>query len=191
MIIGLTGGIGSGKSTIAKIFKDLGVPIYDSDKEAKALMNHSFIIKKAIISLLGENAYQEGILNRSYVSDKVFKDNKLLSKLNAIVHPEVKKHFMAWTLEQEATYVIQETALIFENGSQANYDKIILVTAPKEQRIKRVIDRDSTNKKAVLNRMANQLSDEEKIEKANYVIENIDLEKTITTVRKIHKKLLL
>ena len=191
MIIGLTGGIGSGKSTIAKIFKDIGIPVYDSDKEAKVLMNNSPIIKKAVINLLGEDAYIENILNRSYVTDKVFKDKTLLSKLNTIVHPEVKKHFSKWAQEQKTAYVIQETALIFENNSQANYDKVILVTAPVEQRIKRVINRDAINKEAVLNRIANQLSDDKKIKKADYVIENIDIEKTKEIVRKIHQKLLL
>lgn len=190
MIVGLTGGIGSGKSTVAQIFKNLGVPVYDSDKEAKLLMNTSSSIKKAIVNLLGSGAYQNNILNRNYISSKVFNDKKLLSKLNKIVHPEVKKHFEEWSVRQESKYVIQETALIFENESQENYDKIILVVAPLEERIKRVMARDSTGKEAVLDRVENQLSDIEKISLADYIIENIDLEKTAKRIDQIHYQLL-
>lgn len=190
MIVGLTGGIGSGKSTIAELFKELGVPVYDSDTEAKLLMNTSKSIRKAIIALLGKKAFKDDILNRSYISNKVFKDNELLERLNKIVHPEVKKHFENWILDQDVPYVIQETALIFENKNQDNYDKIILVTAPVEIRIARVIERDSVTENSILARINNQLTDVEKIDKADFIVENIDLKKTTESIKHIHDQLL-
>lgn len=190
MIVGLTGGIGSGKSTIAELFKELGVPVYDSDTEAKLLMNTSKSIRKAIIALLGKKAFKDDTLNRSYISDKVFKDNELLERLNKIVHPEVKKHFENWILDQDVPYVIQETALIFENKNQDNYDKIILVTAPVEIRIARVIERDSVTENSIRDRVNNQLTDAEKIDRADFIVENIDLKKTTESIKHIHNQLL-
>ena len=187
MIVGLTGGIGSGKSTIAQLFKELGVPVYDSDKEAKLLMNTSATLRKSIETLLGKKAYRENTLNREYISNKVFKDDELLSKLNEIVHPEVKK---AWCVKQSSKYVVQESALIFENKSEGNYDKVILVTAPVSVRIARVISRDSVPESAVLQRIDNQLSDDEKLNLADYVIDNIDLAKTTESIKSIHDQLL-
>ncbi|WP_350288283.1 dephospho-CoA kinase [uncultured Croceitalea sp.] len=190
MIVGLTGGIGSGKSTISSLFRALGVPVYDSDKEAKLLMNTSKSIRKAIIALLGKKAFMDDTLNRDYISGKVFKDNELLERLNKIVHPEVKKHFIKWSLEQDAPYVIQETALIFENKNQDNYDKIILVTAPVEIRIARVIERDSVTKSLILDRINNQLTDAEKMDRADFIVENINLKKTAENIKHIHDQLL-
>gem|GEM_PF-1121598 len=157
---GLTGGIGSGKSTIAQIFRELGVPVYDSDKEAKLLMNTSKSLKKEIEKLLGKKAYRGNAINREYISNKVFKDDELLSRLNKIVHPEVKKHFKAWCVKQNSKYVVQESALIFENKSEGNYDKVILVTAPVSIRIARVVNRDSVPESSVLQRISSQLSDD-------------------------------
>ncbi|WP_350292057.1 dephospho-CoA kinase [uncultured Croceitalea sp.] len=190
MIVGLTGGIGSGKSTISGLFKELGVPVYDSDKEAKLFMNTSKSVRKAIIALLGKKAFKDDTLNRDYISGKVFKDNELLERLNKIVHPEVKKHFKKWSLEQDAPYVIQETALIFENKNQDNYDKIILVTAPIEIRIARVIERDSVTKSLILDRINNQLTDAEKMDRADFIVENINLKKTAESIKHIHDQLL-
>ncbi|MDT0607280.1 dephospho-CoA kinase [Croceitalea rosinachiae] len=190
MLIGLTGGIGSGKSTVAKMFKSLGVPVYDSDSEAKTLMVESKPLRKAIIGLLGEEAYLDKKLNKSFISSQVFKKPDLLQKLNEIVHPAVKNHFLKWSENQNFEYVIQETALVFENKAQDNYDSIILVTAPKGQRIQRVIDRDASTEKEVLERMANQLDDNKKVSLSNYVIENLDLDATWKLVCQIHKKLL-
>jgi len=189
MIVGLTGGIGSGKSTVAAIFRELEVPVYDSDTEAKLLMNNSETIRKKIIQLLGTEAYHEAELNRSYIAKKVFSDTNLLQKLNEIVHPEVKKHFKAWNLNQNSKYVIQESALIFENKSATNYDKIILVTAPLDTRIQRVVKRDKSSENSVLKRIENQLPDSEKIDLADFIIENIDLKTTVESIKKIHDKI--
>ena len=174
MIVGLTGGIGSGKSTVAHMFMELGVPVYDSDREAKALMTNSKALKKDIIALFGESAYLEQNLNRKYIASQVFSDKDLLKKLNAVVHPAVREHFTTWAKAKEAPYVIQESALIFEEQNEALYDAVILVTAPQETRLQRVMKRDAAKRKEVLNRMAHQLSDSEKAQMAKYTIQNID-----------------
>ncbi len=189
-IVGLTGGIGSGKTTVAQMFKDLGVPVYNSDIEAKALMHNSKVVREGILELLGETAYKKGKLNRAYIANKVFNDDKLLKALNSIVHPAVREHFLKWVDQQDHSYVIQETALIFENKNQNNYDAIILVTAPEEIRIQRVVSRDNSSKKEIISRIANQLGDSEKISYSNFVIENIDLEKTSKKVLEVNKALL-
>lgn len=190
MVVGLTGGIGSGKSTVAKMFMELGVPVYDSDAEAKMLMATSPEIKSKIIELLGNEAYSNDVLNRPYIADKVFKDPNLLERLNGIVHPAVREHFVAWAKGKKAPYVIQETALIFENGAQDQYDHTILVTAPVETRIQRVVERDKVATQSVVDRMKNQLDDEQKQQLAHYAIENLDLDKTKKKVKELHLKLL-
>ncbi|MEM0933178.1 MAG: dephospho-CoA kinase [Bacteroidota bacterium] len=190
MIVGLTGGIGSGKSTVAKMFRDLSIPVYDSDKEAKALMNSSERLKKALIGLLGVSAYREGALDRSFVARQVFGNDQLLQKLNKIVHPAVREHFLRWAKEQQSRYVIQESALIFENGMEDFYDNIILVTAPIELRVDRVIKRDNSEKSAILKRIKHQMDDQVKKDKAHFLIENIHLETTRDQVSRIHTQLL-
>lgn len=190
MIIGLTGGIGSGKSTVGSMFKELGVPVYNSDERAKQLMNTSKEIRKQLLELFGEDAYLNEGLNRPFIAEKVFKDSTLLTKLNNIVHPAVRKDFSSWAESHEAPYVIQETALLFENKTQEFYDKTILVTAPKEVRIQRVLARDNTTREQILARMENQLNDFEKLKLADYTIENIDLETTRLKVKKLHQSIL-
>lgn len=189
MIVALTGGIGSGKTTVAKMFTELGVPVYNSDEEAKLLMQSSKTVKNAIVALLGREAYHDKKLNRTYIAEKVFNDKDLLLRLNRIVHPAVKKHFMVWAQKQNAPYVIQEAAIIFENLSYTTYDKIILVTAPKDIRVHRVMDRDASSEEEVLIRMQNQWDDSQKAKLSDFVIENIDLEQTKQKVRKIHDHL--
>ncbi|MEX0273809.1 MAG: dephospho-CoA kinase [Flavobacteriaceae bacterium] len=190
MIVGLTGGIGSGKTTVAKLFVELGVPVYDSDAEAKRLMNSSETLKRGIKGLLGEKSYGDGTLNRRFVAQQVFKDPTLLQGLNEMVHPAVRKDFKKWAATQKAPYVIQEAAIIFENGHADFYDTIILVTAPMETRIRRILSRDQTDRDAILARMAHQWPDAQKIPLADMVIENIDLRETRSRVAQLHNKLL-
>nr|WP_297788143.1 dephospho-CoA kinase [uncultured Allomuricauda sp.] len=190
MIVGLTGGIGSGKSTVAKMFIELGVPVYDSDMEAKKLMVNSNEVKNAISELLGEEAYLNEGLNRPYIADKVFKDPEILGELNDIVHPAVREHFLEWVNHQKSPYVIQETALIFENNAQDKYDCTILVTAPEETRIQRVMDRDKIEKQAVIDRINNQMDDKKKVDLADFSLENLELDKTKRRVNELHLKLL-
>ena len=190
MIVGLTGGIGSGKSSVAGFFKELGVPVYNSDEEVKLLMVESAEVKKAIIDLFGPSAYQKESLNKKLISQIVFQDKEKLKRLNEIVHPAVRRHFEDWVVNQSAPYIIQETALIFENEMQDNYDVIILVTAPEDSRIERVIKRDNSSISQVKARIKNQLPDAKKVPLADYTIENIDLDKAQKAVHKIHKQLL-
>ncbi|MCF6296671.1 MAG: dephospho-CoA kinase [Flavobacteriaceae bacterium] len=189
-IIGLTGGIGSGKTTIAKMFEQFGVPIYFSDDEAKKIMTTSTVVKNKLIKEFGEKSFINGQLNREYLANIIFKDKEKLLKINAIVHPEVKKHFKKWVKKQNVHYVIQEHPLLFENKMQDNFDRIITVTAPKELRIKRIISRDKSTQKNALARIENQLEDDYKVENSNYVIQNIDLKQSKIQVFNIHKELL-
>lgn len=190
MIVGLTGGIGSGKSTVAKFFSELDIPVYDSDKEAKWLMTNSTEIKKGLVDLFGPNAYLNQKLNKTLISEIVFKDKDKLNELNKIVHPAVRNHFIEWVMQQRAPYVIQESALIFENDLQKNYDAIILVTAPEAIRIARVMQRDEIIESQVRARIANQLSEDKKIDHVDFVIENLDKLQTKNRVHEIHEKLL-
>lgn len=190
MIVALTGGIGSGKTTIAKMFMNLGVPVYNSDQWAKKLMGSSKKLKKAITQLLGENAYSNEELNKKYISQTVFNNKVLLQELNEIVHPAVREHFSTWARKQDSPYVIQEAAIIFENNGYDFYDKIILVTAPIGLRMERVVSRDGASKEEVLARMNNQWPDQKKIGLSDFVIENIDLKTTEIEVENLHNVLL-
>jgi len=189
-IVGLTGGIGSGKSTVASMFKELGVPVYIADLEAKKLTNTSKVIRKKMIDLLGKEAYNNGGINKEYVANLIFNDKKLLNKVNTIIHPKVAQHFKKWKDKQKGVYCIKEAAILFENGSYKNCDYTILVTAPEETRIKRVIKRDNTKREDVLNRIKNQWSDREKTILANTTLQNIDLQTTQKKVYETHLFLL-
>lgn len=188
-IVGLTGGIGSGKSTVAQMFKDLGVPVYHSDSEAKQLMTTTPKLKKAIIALLGKEAYKDGKLNRSFIARKVFKDTQSLQALNALVHPEVRSHFLQWVKQQSAPYVIQETALLFENEAQDQYDVILWVNAPVPLRLQRVMARDGATVQEVHDRMKHQIEAEQAAPQADFCITNIDLNTTRAKVEALHQKL--
>ncbi len=189
-IVGLTGGIGSGKSTIAKMFEELGIPVYDSDKNAKMLMISSEELKQDILGLFGDMAYLDGELNRKFIADKVFRDPELLEKLNKIIHPAVREHFLTWAQNHQSDYVIQESALIFENKNEDFYDSIILVTSPVETRIERVMQRDGSSKEDVKNRIENQMTDALKLERAHFHIDNDDLGTTRLKVFEIHSTLI-
>tara|TARA_R110002020_G_scaffold352573_1_gene565621 strand:- start:5819 stop:6406 length:588 start_codon:yes stop_codon:yes gene_type:complete len=189
-IIGLTGGIGSGKTTVAKMFSELGVPIYIADIEAKKLTNSSKAIRRKLIKLLGEESYSEEGLNRAFVAEKIFNDKGLLNSVNEIIHPKVAAHFKKWVLKQNFPYVIKEAAILFENGSYKECDTVILVTAPKPIRIKRILERDKTTEADIQQRMDNQWNDEDKIQLADIVVNNIDLETTKKRIAEIHKALL-
>lgn len=188
-VIGLTGGIGSGKSTITKMFSKLEVPIYIADIEAKRIMNNDEVIKQKIKALLGTDSYKKGQLNRTYIANKVFKNKNLLNELNTIVHPAVAQHFEIWKNNQKGKYVIKEVAILFENGGNEQCDYTILVSVPEEIRIARVLERDKTTRDQVLARIQNQWADSKKIPLADFVIINIDLSETEKQVIEIHKKI--
>lgn len=188
-IVGLTGGIGSGKSTAAAYFSELGIPCYIADDRAKELMTSSMTIQQAIINEFGAESYINGNLNRPFLASIVFKDTVLLATLNAIVHPAVASDFRSWLLEQNSIYVIKEAAILFENGGAKLCDQVILVTAPKEIRVQRVIDRDKCTKEDVLERMSIQWSDAKKKPLADYIIENIEWKETSRQIEVLHQKL--
>ena len=190
MIIGITGGIGSGKSTVAKLFESFGAPVYYADQKAKAIMHENASVVNQIKNLFGELAYQNQQLNREYIAEQVFSDAQLLEKLNKIVHPAVREDFKEWVKKQTYPYVIQESALIFENQMQGAYDAVILVTAPLETRISRVMARDGVQRNQVENRIANQLSDAAKIPYADYILENNNRKHTQESVQILHQKFL-
>jgi len=190
-IIGLTGGIGSGKTTVAKMFQKFGVPVYVADTEAKKLMNKSKVIRRKLIDLFGTEAYKNGDLNKPLIADKIFNNTEILDKMNAIVHPKVASHFKKWLTKQtDAPYVIKEVAILFENGGYVNCDAIITVVAPKKDRLARIVARDSTSEAQVNAIMNNQWSDEKKIALSQYVITNKSLVKTKRQVEVIHQKIL-
>lgn len=190
IVVGLTGGIGSGKTTVGSFFKELGIPVYIADTEAKQLMVRSKVIRRKLIALFGEKAYDKGELNRPYIASKIFNDKSLLEQMNAIVHPKVGAHFKRWLKKQNAPYVIKEAAIIFEHNKQSEYDFIITVTADKEERIKRVMRRDNAPRSKVEAIIKNQMSDEEKVKKSDYVIENQSLKFTEEQVFITHHHIL-
>ncbi|MCU4166597.1 dephospho-CoA kinase [Carboxylicivirga caseinilyticus] len=188
--IGLTGGIGSGKSTVAKFFEVLGVPVYYADVRAKELMSTSAEVISNVKNLLGDDAYLNEELNRSYVANKVFNDKSLLEQLNAIVHPAVKNDFENWSQSHSSSkMVVQEAAILFENGGYKNFDRMVLVTAPEDIRIKRVISRDGSTESQVRERLNNQWSDDKKIQLADSVIINDDRKSIIEQVTNLIKHL--
>ena len=190
IVVGLTGGIGSGKTTVAKQFKLLGIPVYIADEEAKMLMNSSKIIKRKLIELFGNEAYYNNQLNRPFIAGIIFKDKDALQKMNAIIHPRVAKHFNKWLLKQKAPYVIKEAAILFENGGYKLCDYIITVIAPKELRLSRLLKRDNTTEDKIEAIIKNQWTDEQKVKLSQFVINNEDLENTKEQVVKVHNQLL-
>ena len=188
-IVGLTGGIGSGKSTVANFFASLGVPVYIADNTGKYLLANSKVVKRKIIALLGEDAYANNVPNKPFIANIIFNDKAKLAAVNAIIHPKVKQHFKRWIKKQDASYCIKEVAILFENGGNLDCDYTIIVTAPEETRIDRVQNRDNTTREQIASRMKNQWSDKKKIPLANFVINNIDVKITENDVEKLHKKL--
>ncbi|MEQ8243674.1 dephospho-CoA kinase [Fulvivirga sp.] len=187
--VGITGGIGSGKSLVCKIFASLGIPIYDADSRAKWLTSNSETIKAAIIAHFGAEAYTETGLNREYIAGRVFNNKQELEVLNGIIHPEVGKDYKAWVKSQSSDYVIKEAALMFESGSYKVLDKVINVTAPIPLRIQRVLKRDPfRTEKEIQSIIEKQLSDEERIERSDYIINNDEKEMLIPQVLKLHEE---
>ncbi|PWU04148.1 MAG: dephospho-CoA kinase [Bacteroidetes bacterium] len=188
--VGLTGGIGSGKSTIAAMFEALGIPVYYADDAAKEIMNEDEELKLEIISLFGSESYTEGKLNRKFIASLVFNDKSKLESLNALVHPATIRAADKWMQKQSSPYVIKEAALIFESGSQDQLDYVIGVFAPQTLRIHRVMKRDGVTKDEVLKRMSNQIDDEIKMRLCNFVIKNDDYEAVLPQVLDLHNKLI-
>jgi len=188
--VGLTGGIGSGKTTIASIFKILGIPVFDADHAAKNIMETDVQLIDCIKAIFGADTYTGQQLNRKVLAAKVFNDAYQLEKLNALVHPAAIQAGLDWAAQQTAPYVIKEAALMFEAGSAFNLQYVIGVYAPKSLRIKRVMDRSSMTREEVLNRMARQVDDSIKMRLCDFVIVNDEQQMILPQVLKIHEMLL-
>ncbi len=188
MIIGLTGGIGSGKSTVLKMFNEFSnVAIYVADIEAKQLMNTSKVIKEKLIIAFGEEVFKNAVLNREFLANIVFKNKHKLKVLNNIVHPEVKNHFKTFVAENaDKDYIVYESAILFENNTENQFDFIITVFTDLEERINRIIKRDNTTRKEVLNRINSQWQDNKKLLLSNYVIDNYSFKNSMIRVKEIH-----
>ena len=170
--IGLTGGIGTGKSTVAKLFLNKNIPVYDSDARAKSLMSSDKILKKALSEAFGEQVFNGTELNRAYLADIAFSSFEELKKLNGIVHPFVARDFEIWLKQQKAKFIIKEAAILFESGAYKNVDKVVLVSCPLSIRVQRVALRDSLSKEEIMKRVNNQMMQSEKAALSDYIIDN-------------------
>jgi dephospho-CoA kinase len=188
--IGITGGIGSGKTMICGIFNTLGIPIYDADEEAKKLYDTHEELKQKIRIHFGESVYEKGLFVKQKMANIVFNDNQKLKLLNQLVHPIVQSEAIKWFGQQQSPYAIKEAALLVESGSYKDVDKIILVTSPAEMRMKRAMERDHVEKESVLKRMQKQLSDQEKAQFADFIITNDGVHLLIPQVVAIHASLM-
>ena len=195
-VVAITGGIGVGKTIVCDFFKSFGVSVYFSDIAAKAIMVSDLVLKDSIESLLGKDAYlKDGGLNKAHIASEIFGDPKKMQALNELVHPAVSSDFEKWLLKESQkanrlNYVIYESALVFENQKEAAFDALILVTAPVDERIERVVRRDAKSKSEVSAVMKAQFLDNKNAKKANFVIHNQDLAKTLLKTREIHNILI-
>ena len=188
--IGLTGVIGSGKSTAANYFSKLGVPVFFADNSAKKIMNTDSSVKKCLVDLLGSLAYSNGELNKQFISDKIFNNQNLLKSINNLIHPKVQEDFNLWLTNQTSPYVIYEAALIFENSSEHLFDKIICIKTPLDIIYNRLKKRGNYSKNIIDKILKNQLSQNVKCSKSDYCIENISMDSLVIEIDKIHSSLL-
>jgi len=188
--LGVTGGIGSGKTTVCRIFRVLGVPVFMADEVARSLMNGDIDIARGISNIAEKDLYTTGELDRRELARLIFNQPDLLRKVNAVVHPAVLRNFEEWTSSQEVPYVIMEAAVLFESNADKTVDRVVSVSAPVEERISRVMGRSGMTRMEVLDRINNQLEDEEREEQSYYVINNADNEMIIPEILKIHDDML-
>ena len=189
--VGLTGGLGSGKTTVAKIFETLGIPVYYADDAAKRLMNEDAALQRRLSENFGENTYLKGNLNKPYLAAAVFSDPAKLALLNSLVHPATIADAGTWMHMQTSPYAIKEAALIFESNAHLQLDYVIGVAAPYALRLQRGMQRDGASKAAIEERMKNQLDEEEKMRRCDFIINNDESELLIPQVLKLHETLLL
>lgn len=187
--VGLTGGIGSGKSKVAEFLRDREVAIYDSDSRAKELMMSNEALREALIAEFGKECYTADGINRAWLAQRVFNNEAELARINAIVHPAVMRDFAAWAEAQEGNYVVLESAILLEAGLESYVDVVVAVMAPKELRLERAMLRDGASREQIEERMRNQMSDEERTDRAKYAIVNIDLEELEEDVEQLHRRL--
>jgi dephospho-CoA kinase len=187
-IIGITGGIGSGKTTACKIFQELGVPVYYADDRAKELMTTNAVLKNKIVQAFGKKAYSGNDLDRAYLAQQIFGSKEKLSIINGLVHPAVANDFEEWLEERnDEKYVLKEAAILFENGAYQDVDITVLVIAPQDVRLERVINRDGSSKEDVLKRMNNQWTQERKVKLADHILNNSGTQLLIPQVLELHQ----
>lgn len=185
--VGITGGIGSGKSTVCGLLSVYGVAVYDSDTKAKALMEQSVTLRESLCAAFGEECYNEDGLNRQYLASKVFGDEQSLIKLNSIVHPAVRADFRSWAEQQSGEYVVLESAILFEAAFETEVDTTLAVLAPVEERVRRAMGRDGAEREAILSRIQHQMSDEELHAKADRCLVNLRMDYLESDVEQLHK----
>ncbi len=189
--MGITGGIGSGKTLVCRVFDKIGIPVYDADSRARSLMNHDPGLVSEITDLLGQEAYRDGSLDREYVAGKVFMNEDLLNRLNRIVHPAVRDDYLQWVKDRtEVPYVIEEAAILFESGAHRFMDLTVLVYAPEDLRIRRVMERDGVSEEEVRMRMRHQMNEEEKKKLADKMISNDGTEMLLPQIIRLHQHIL-
>ena len=188
--VGLTGGIGSGKSLVAEMFKLLGVPVLHADDTARYLMEHDTKLQSAIGQLFGKEVYENGRLNRPFLASVVFNDKSKLEQLNALVHPATIAFGQQWAAAQTTPYTIKEAAIFFESGSYKDMDKMIGVYAPAEMRLQRAMSRDNATEEVIRQRMDKQMNEEEKMKRCDFVIYNDETKSIIEQVLDLHQQLL-
>ena len=186
--VGLTGGIGSGKSVVAKVFETLGIPVYYADDAAKRLMNTDKELKAAIIKNFGARSYTNGEMDRKYLATIVFNDTEKLELLNSLTHPVTIRDASEWMTRQTSPYIIKEAALLFESGADKNLDYVIGIEVPLSLRIKRVIARDGTSKEEIMKRINRQMDEKEKMKRCDFVIINNEQELVIPQVMELHHR---
>lgn len=187
--VGLTGGIGSGKSKVAELLRDKGIAVYDSDTRTKELMANNTAIREALIETFGTECYTSEGLNRPWLAQRVFSNAEELKRLNAIVHPAVMRDFAAWASEQSGEYVVMESAILLEASLESHVDVVVAVMAPKELRLERAMRRDGATREQIEARMENQITDEERTERSKYAIVNIALDDLEEDVEQLHRRL--
>lgn len=187
--VGLTGGIGSGKSKVAELLRERGIAIYDSDSRAKALMCGDEMLRQALVEAFGAECYTAEELNRTWLAERVFSDKEALERLNAIVHPAVMRDFAAWAEQQEGEYVVLESAILLEAGLESHVDVVVAVMAPKQLRLERAMQRDGASREQIEERMNNQIGDDERTQRAKYAIVNIDIKVLEEDVEQLHRRL--
>lgn len=187
--VGITGGIGSGKSYVCSILGELGVAVYDSDSRAKELMLSSAELREALMSRFGCEVFTAEGVNRAYLAERVFSSEEELRALNAIVHPAVMADFDRWAEEQEGEYVVLESAILFEAHLEDRVDCVVVVMAPEELRLERAMRRDGASKEQIESRMRNQITDEERADRSKYAIVNIDAEELREDIEQLHRRL--
>lgn len=187
--VGVTGGIGSGKSLVCDMLHQRGVEVYNCDKRAKELMATDQVIAQRLVEHFGAEVFDEGELNRAYLAERVFSNKEELEALNAIVHPRVIEDFSLWAEQQEGQYVVIESAILFEAGIDQIVDAVVAVMAPEDLRIERTVARDGVSREQVEERMRNQLSDDERCRRAKYAIVNIELDELEDDVEQLHRRL--